>query len=483
MKLINTERLRKSTSISDLSAKQKIESDRGRVVFSSPLRRMQSKAQVFSLESNAAVRSRLTHSLEVAHIGRYLVQKVRNIADELNISGLVDQCSEIETIVETACLLHDIGNPPFGHLGEAAIKDWFIDTSETLFNKSTMKSNRQENVIFDRESQNYLDFANFDGNPQGLRIVMTLQGKPGECGLNLTYSQLASIVKYPRVSTDKDTPYKKVGVFSTEQEGFYKVWKDLEIPDAERFPLVLLMEAADDIAYSLGDIEDGIEKGIKSENTVLSDLVDVFNRLGQEHKTDLSRFVEFIKDESRNDILKGFVSFRISMINSLVDVAARAFVEKYRKGIFGSASIFEKELQDIGEVGHDLHVHSIAVKEGINKYCRDSFYNSSEAVDIEIAGYNIVHGLMDKFSILLTLSREEFRILVECGKGGDMEKRIFSKLPKRLVEHYVLESNQEDVTEEWYSRVRLIIDYVSGMTDDFALKAYRLFNGIEIDTL
>ena len=130
MNLINTNRLRISTNDQQRTKRQEIESDRGRVLFSAPLRRLQSKAQVFSLESNASVRSRLTHSMEVAHIGRYIVQKIRGIAEKNGNNNLAEECLEIETVVETACLLHDIGNPPFGHLGEKAIQQWFSENAK-----------------------------------------------------------------------------------------------------------------------------------------------------------------------------------------------------------------------------------------------------------------------------------------------------------------------------------------------------------------
>jgi len=180
---LSVDRIRASSSGGSREKKQQFESDRGRVLFSSPLRRLQSKAQVFSLESNASVRSRLTHSMEVAHIGRYISHQLKAVAIENNDTTFAQQCDEIEPLVETACLLHDIGNPPFGHLGEKAIQKWFVKNSNRLYKKSTGNE-------IDTESPQYRDFEGFDGNPQGARISLTLQGYPGKKGFNLTYAQL-----------------------------------------------------------------------------------------------------------------------------------------------------------------------------------------------------------------------------------------------------------------------------------------------------
>lgn len=126
--------------------------------------------------------------------------------------------------------------------------------------------------------------------------------------------------------------------------------------------------------------------------------------------------------------------------------------------------------------------HSKAIK-NINRYCREYFYSSSEAVDIEIAGFNIVLGLLDKFSVLLELNRADFQKLVDSGDGKDIARRIFLKLPRKLVGHYSFATRECTDTEEWFERVRLVVDYISGMTDDFALKVYKLFNGIEVEIL
>lgn len=458
-RIFSTDRLRLSTTVEERPPKQQFESDRGRVLFSSPFRRMQSKAQVFSLESNASVRSRLTHSMEVAHIGRYICHELIKEANRHNDSDFVEQCSMIEPIVETACLLHDIGNPPFGHLGESAVQEWFKANASNLFLEST-------EIKIDKLNSYYKDFENFDGNPQGARIVLTLQGLPGKKGFNLTAAQIASIIKYPRFSSeeDKSEKYKKIAVFSSEKESIEEVWRLLDLNWGERHPLVFLMEAADDIAYCLSDIEDGIEKKIIREKDIIRYLRKTFRSLSDDLKNCIPA-----KDRSgSSDVVGGFLSFRTRMINTLVTHAAKYFYE-HRNDIshLGINAIFKKG---------DQYSEALSI---VRRYCSKYIYKSQAAEDIEIAGYNIVYGLLDKFSIFLSMDKEAFTKLVFEKKGTNLEMRMFSKLPPKFIEHYKKAVSKDD-DNEWFLRFQLILDYVSGMTDDFALKLYRLLHGIEV---
>jgi len=463
--LVAVERLRKSTSSLDQTRSQTIGSDRGRILFSAPVRRLQSKAQVFSLESNAAVRSRLTHSMEVSHIGRYVVQKVAELAATNELHDLKDECVDIESIVETACLLHDIGNTPFGHLGESAIQEWFKKNALEIRKASKSSEQVKEDCASFTKSSRYLDYSNFDGNPQGLRICMTLQGEPGKFGYNLTLSQIASLIKYPVASSDPKTKYKKIGVFTSELESLKKVWEKLGLEWGQRFPLVYLMEAADDIAYCLSDIEDGIEKNITSEKAVMKDLKKLFP------KNSYPEVRQILKDSKGSEVTRPFVTFRTKMINLLVLYAADRFVKEYKN----------ETLSEIKSLlsGHAEECRAI---DSIKQYCRRTLYRSAEAEDIEIAGYNVVYGILDKYKALLELSENDFKLLVEDGEGTSLCCRMFSKLPDRLVNHYK-SSLIEEPDEEWYHRLQLIIDYVAGMTDDYALSFYRLVNGIDVDVI
>jgi dGTPase len=264
--LLTGDRFRKSEAGYDKLVTN-AESDRGRLIYCPAFRRLQQKAQVFSLEPNAAVRSRLTHSLEVAQMGRYIADQ---IVVKLKESKLADEneCAAIVSFVETACLMHDIGNPPFGHFGEAAIQEWFRTYGKNLVIESCGKNlSEPVEIASEKAEKTIADFIEFDGNPQGLRIVTKLQRNADEYGLNLTKTTLASYLKYIRSSNEEkgngDQPFiKKCCYFQTESDLVNDIWKEFKYLKPQRFPLAYIMEAADDLAYCISDLEDSIEKGL-----------------------------------------------------------------------------------------------------------------------------------------------------------------------------------------------------------------------------
>lgn len=309
--IITTERLRKSTTDRTPELISETESDKARIIFSAPFRRLQKKAQVFPLESNAAVRSRLTHSLEVSIIGRQIAQM---IAKELFQKKCIDETEPFVNIVESACLLHDIGNPPFGHFGEAAISNWF---KEKAVKSEIFKRHRDSNT------SHYIDFENFDGNAQGLRIIAKLQGED-QFGLNLTCSVIAAYLKYPHSESSRkpgtNDLHKKPGYFLTEEETIKSVWSKLSIPLHIRSPLTFIMEAADDIAYCLSDIEDGIEKKlVKFEDFI----AEIQNSLQGEA---LTHWQELVRNaESNKGTIKKFIYIRTNLITRSARVATKTF--------------------------------------------------------------------------------------------------------------------------------------------------------------
>ena len=225
-KLLDTERRRASTQ-GQYSLLQAIESDRARVLYSTAFRRLQGKTQVFPLDENAAIRTRLTHSLEVAHVGKYLASSIlekledKDKLEEFDLSGHYGIA--FVTVVEIACLLHDIGNPPFGHFGEVAISSWF---------KKYVAEMKSCNDVL-------LDLTNFDGNPQGFRIATRLSGKETRTGMNLTFVQLASMLKYVGLPKDINTAtLTKAGAFGTESEALQQVMSRFELKVGGRFPRV-----------------------------------------------------------------------------------------------------------------------------------------------------------------------------------------------------------------------------------------------------
>ena len=227
--LLSPSRLRTS-SVGHRDIVAEAESDRGRLLFCPAFRRLQQKAQVFSMEPNAAVRSRLTHSIEVSQMGRYIADSV---CPELISAGLAttDECSALVTFVETACLMHDIGNPPFGHFGEAATSQWFRTNGANAIIESCRDQVQGTLGSGDRRIQAALaDFFEFDGNPQGLRVVSKLQRNSDRYGLNLTKTSIAAFLKYIRCTGTSTTVgnsafSKKAGYFQTEASLIHDVWQ------------------------------------------------------------------------------------------------------------------------------------------------------------------------------------------------------------------------------------------------------------------
>ena len=255
----NYKKLLSSKRVNDSTVKRnalidEFYSDRSRIIYCSSFRRLLQKAQVFSLEPNASIRTRLTHSLEVADLGRTLANKIvykllanKDISDR-NMQSFV-------SIVENSCLLHDIGNPPFGHFGETAIRDWAKNRARNSVPEESITKDSLFNLLMS-------DFEEFDGNPQGFRTITKLHTERDEYSLNLTYATLLCSLKYSRAAGEKsgDGILKKAGYFQSEIELVKSIYESVEIQLHHRYPLTYIMEAADDIAYCMSDIADGIEK-------------------------------------------------------------------------------------------------------------------------------------------------------------------------------------------------------------------------------
>lgn len=255
--LLSTTRLRPS-EVEGRQIVTESESERGRVLFCAAFRRLQQKAQVFSMEPNAAVRSRLTHSLEVSQLGRYIGDEIGQRLSHRNLMDAAQRAAFVN-FVETACLMHDIGNPPFGHFGEAAIQKWFGAEGGPCMKKAIgLKDNGELGSGDPRLVAMNADFKEFDGNPQGLRIVARLQWNTDQYGLNLTKTSLATYLKYIRQAgaVSSGLFVKKAGFFLTEAPIVKTVWKEFGYEVPQRFPLAYVMEAADDIAYCVSDLED-----------------------------------------------------------------------------------------------------------------------------------------------------------------------------------------------------------------------------------
>ncbi|MBU3054567.1 dGTPase [Pseudomonas indica] len=459
-KLISDIRLRESTSERERNLIIETESDKARIIFSAPFRRLQKKAQVFPLEQNAAVRSRLTHSLEVAMIGRQIAQKI-----SIKSSNLTQAQKEaFVNIVESACLLHDIGNPPFGHFGESAISEWFKKTGRTSF-----KHYKKEKPEW------YADLERFEGNAQGLRIITKLQSED-EYGLNLTCSTISAYLKYTHPEFERakhrEKPFtKKNGYFLTEKERIEKVWEKLGLQPNTRHPLTFVMEAADDIAYCLSDVEDGIEKKLISVEDIINHIKDEINKTNDETKNVWSKILE--KTNQQNLPTNKFITIRTTLINRSTSVAAEHYISNEEK-------IINNEFKDplINKNSPEYKILEI-----IRGFVAKRVYTAPEAELLELTGYSAITGILEKLKPLLDLSQKNFEHLMQDDQKKikdlnlDKEKRLLNLIPKQCKKSYKKEISSD--TLEWFLRAHLVVDYISGMTDDFALDIYQKLSGIK----
>ncbi|HEX5793506.1 MAG TPA: dGTPase [Rheinheimera sp.] len=454
-----------------------LESDRGRIINSAAVRRLQQKTQVFPLERNAAVRSRLTHSLEVQQSGRFIVQSIfRQLSAQQQAEfGLTGLERPIESLVEMACLLHDVGNPPFGHSGEAAINHWFSQALPEL----TSQHKLQQHALWQTLCT---ELQQFEGNAQAIRLVHSLQR------MNLTYAQTACILKYTRLATavrpEKNQPLsylqKKPGYYYSEQHFVAALWQQLHTEPGCRHPLSYIMEAADDISYCLADIEDAVEKGLLSLEQLAQQLNSAFveleprGRLIATHDGGSASFSALIKtaldkaqDEPINKTSVFFISLRVGMIHPLVRHAAKQFITNIEAVYHGSLN------RALLEDGSQYH----AITSTFKQVARRFVFNQPEVETLELQGFRIIAGLFHCYQPLLSLSRAEFvAVLQHNGYQWPQQQRLVHRLPNKHLAAYqlaVADLTTDDTALELYYRCRLLQDFISGMTDHFAFDEYQ----------
>jgi dGTPase len=458
-----------------------LESDRGRIINSAAIRRLQQKTQVFPLERNAAVRSRLTHSLEVQQVGRFIVQRIfANLSyQQQKDYGLTDLERPLESLVEMACLMHDIGNPPFGHFGEAAINHWFNNNLASVTPERCKEPNTGIGVVFKHLA---LDICNFEGNAQGIRIIHSLQT------LNLTYSQSAGILKYTRpagldtkdILQNKNYLMKKVGYYYSEKNFVEALQKELTIEPYCRHPASYIMEAADDISYCLADIEDAVEKGIISTEFLCTQLKSHYKKAlinltidDTEHQTFVDKAVDYAHERAKaqpyNFNSEFFIYLRVALLHPLVGHAAKRFIENIEPiyhGDFNQALLEDRS-----------HLH--AVTKMLKQVALEHVFSNKEVEKLELQGYRIINGLLDCYKPLLQLNSDDFRRALNGDSRLLIESRLVKKLSKKHLNSYqhAIDAMQEEpdhfAAYEFYYRCRLIQDYISGMTDQFAYDEYR----------
>lgn len=405
--------------------------DYDRLIFSAPFRRLQNKTQVFPLPGSVFVHNRLTHSLEVSCVGRSLgndsakalIAKHPELADTF--------LPEIGSIVSAACLAHDLGNPPFGHSGERAISTYFSEGNGQKL-EHEMTPNQWQDII------------HFEGNANAFRLLThQFQGRR-RGGFAMTYSTLAAIVKYP-FSSCLAGEKSKFGFFTTEEDTFSCIAEELELKRLKdsplkyaRHPLVYLVEAADDICYQLMDIEDAHKLKILTTEETKELFMNFFT---EERKERMRKTFDFVSDTNEQ-----IAYLRSSAIGLLIKECTRVFVENEDKILDGS---FEGTLiKNIEPCAQGAYMMC-------GKTAKKKIYHSQVVLDVELAGFRVISTLLD--------------LMVDAVQNPT--KAYSELLINRVSEQYDMKAATT------YERIQAVLDYISGMTDVFALDLYRKIKG------
>lgn len=438
---------RTGNHVQNIVSRTDFQRDFDRIIFSSAFRRLQNKTQVFPLPGSVFVHNRLTHSLEVSSVGRSLGSLagefiVQNFENELTEDSKNFYLYNLNNVIAAACLSHDIGNPAFGHSGEDAIASFFEKNESELKPKFTEKE--------------WADFVNFEGNANAIRILTHKQTGKDEGGTQLTYTTLASIAKYPCEAIAKKKGHvnrKKFGFFQSEKQTFLnianatKMMVESEEPTIfKRHPFVWLVEAADDICYNIIDMEDAHRLGIISTadcENLFMDLIKSVNE--KDAKRTAEKLLLFSNKNERISYL------RAKVINALINKSTELYQQNFSEIIDGTLNkalldIFKSESESFQEV---------------ERFSIEKIYGHRSVVEIENAGYNVMYELLNHFIP---------PIIKEKSERKGFEKKALQLIPSQFI--------YEDGTV--YEKVLGVLDFVSGMTDNFATDLYRKIKGIDI---
>jgi dGTPase len=416
------------------------EVDYDRIIFSSEFRSLQDKTQVIPLSQTDFVHTRLTHSLEVSVVGRSLGRQVglkvlQKYPHLKEVHGY--QENDFGAIVASAALAHDIGNPPFGHSGEKAIGHYFSDGNGKQFaDKLTAKQ--------------YQDLCDFEGNANGFKIVtQTREGREG--GLRLSYATLGAFTKYPKESLPKkETSHiadKKYGFFQSEKKGFLDIAKELGLKPTRtgndisfaRHPLTFLVEAADDICYTIIDFEDGINLGLIQEEFALEYLINLVR-----DTINTNKYKALTNTEDRVSYLRALA------INTLINEAVTVFMTHEEDILNGN---FSTSL--LGKSKYQAQISDIL------KISIENIYQSKEVIDKEIAGYEVITKLLDTFISAVNTNYD--------GTTSNYDTLILKTLPRTI-----------DVdNDKLYHRLLSVCHYVALLSDSNAVLTYRKLKGFQ----
>ena len=418
--------------------------DYDRIVFCSAFRRLQDKTQVFPLAQNDYVRTRLTHSLEVSCVGRSMGMFIGpHLQSRWNLPTHTPYL--IAENIAAACLAHDIGNPPFGHSGEDSIRSWFSKPEHLQYLQGLSELEKAE-------------FLGFEGNAQSFRILTRLQRhhkqSKNQKGLELTVATLGTILKYPRRALiseiDKNrVSQKKFHFYASEEESFLEVMKHLGIQEIlpgeawARHPLVFLVEAADDICYTIADFQDGFRLGHVSWESIFNFFREI---LGSKSEEFCNEALAMNDPKDRIEFLGGKV------IGNLVQEICTVFLDLESEIL---ANRFDQPLVS--------HIPSKQILKAMMAFASANIYASQEVLNMKVAGFEAIQGLLDCFIPAICL---------DSAKDPESERH---SLYKQMIPQQFL----KDLDKSRYQRLLTVTDFISGMTDSYAVALFRRLRGIE----
>lgn len=435
--------------------RQEIERDYDRLLFAAPTRRLADKTQVFPLDLNDSVRTRLTHSHEVSNFARGIGMRLAfEMCEEIfgeTCPGVVIQ-RDVPALLAAIGLAHDLGNPPFGHQGEAAMRSWFNRCLKPLI---ATAENVPDKKIFN-------DFLKFDGNSQTLRLVTKLQIINDDFGLNLTYATLAALIKYPRPAWEESTLWKKHGYFYSEENVVNEVWRETGLSMGVRHPFTYLMEACDDIAYSILDAEDTVKKGLASyqdlinflqcwanrDDPLISEAVDLIEQKNKEWESQKNA----LSPNEINDL--SMQIFRVHATNFLIKSTVEAFRKHHLMLLQPGCGV--KDLIGIST--------GKALCAALKEFDKTRGYQHKTVLELELKGSNYIQSLMD---MLWT------GINGRASGNGQYDTPFGRYAYGRISENYRrIFEDPNNILPPLYKEAQLLCDAISGMTDNYLIRLH-----------
>lgn len=452
----------KKPNTNSVIVRNAFEADYDRIVGSSSVRRLQDKAQVFPLQENDFTRTRLTHSMEVSALARSLGKAVgRQLELIPEYSFSPEMTDELAALLQTAGLIHDLGNPPFGHYGETVIRSWFakwFDSNKLL----------KKRIIFSEQEKQ--DFIYFDGNVQNLRIVTKLQTLNDAYGANFTYGTLATIIKYPWKSDAKETQESnKFGYFKSEEKLVKEIQKATGLAEGKRHPATYLLEAADDIIYICDDIEDGVKKGYIPWEQVYAHMKENFK--DDKYKELFEEIDEKSPDENideKDRLLAKVRMFRNFTQGYLLKKAIDEFIDNYNDIMSGT---YQKKELLICEEAFTKYLK----REITGRYC----FSCQEVLGLELVGDRVIKTLLDVFVSALT-ENDWDDLLNVATYPGKIYNLISSNFKYIALYDYESKGKKEYADVKMYDKLHLAVDFISGMTDSYAVNLYKELTGIKL---